>query len=79
MNLPSLTVSIGEMVAALEPYRETRKLGAVRWAPQPTLQRVVDSWPKAFVSARASRHGIAADASLDALIESFLAEEAART
>jgi hypothetical protein len=78
MNLPSLTVSIGEMVAALEPYRATRRLGAVRWAPEPALQAVVESWPKIFVSPRASRHGIGADASLGALIESFLAEEAAR-
>jgi hypothetical protein len=77
MNFPSLTVSIGEIVAALDAYRSSRPVGRVDWAHDPALQAVVDSWPKVFVSERASRHGIAADASLDDIIAAFLAEEAA--
>lgn len=78
MNLPSLTVSIGEMVRALDAYRATRKVGQVRWAPDPALQTIVDTWPKIFVSDLAAKNGIGADASLHDIIEGFLAEEAAR-
>jgi nucleoside-diphosphate-sugar epimerase len=77
VNLPSLTVSIAEIVAALDTYRASRDVGLVHWEPDPALQAVVDSWPKTFVSEFASRHGIAADGSLGEIIETFLTEEAA--
>ena len=72
MNLPSLTVSIGEIIAAVERAGRDRAPGRITVAPDPVLQSVVDGWPSAFVSARASRHGIGADASIDALVQAFL-------
>jgi hypothetical protein len=72
MNLPSLTVSIGEMVDALRGFGEGRALGRVAWEPDARLQAVVDGWPSNFVSERASRNGICADASFDEVIRAFI-------
>jgi nucleoside-diphosphate-sugar epimerase len=69
MNLPSLTVRIGDMIAAVERRGAT---GRVTLAPDQALQAIVDGWPKQFVSEIATRLGLHADADLDALIEDHL-------
>ena len=69
MNLPSLSVTIGEMVAAVERRNAG---GRIAWRRDPVLQAIADDWPKRFVSERASKHGIGADASIDEVIEHFL-------
>jgi nucleoside-diphosphate-sugar epimerase len=72
MNLPSLTVSIGEMVEALQRFGQTRQLGRITWEADARLQAVVDGWPSNFVSERASRNGICADADFDEIIRAFV-------
>lgn len=72
MNLPSLTVSVGDMIASLRRCAAGRRIGDVRIDPEPRLQAVVDGWPKAFVSERASRNGIAADAGFDEIVRAFI-------
>lgn len=72
MNLPSLTVSVGEMVEAVKRFGTTRRLGHVTWESDAPLQTVVDGWPAEFVSERASRHGICADERFDDVISAFL-------
>lgn len=66
MNLPSLTTSIAEMIAAA---RQRGATGRVTLAPDPALQAIVDGWPRRFASEAASRLGLRADADLPALIE----------
>jgi D-erythronate 2-dehydrogenase len=68
MNLPSLTVSVAEMVAAVE----ARKPGHVRYAVEPALQAIVDGWPRRFVSDVASRIGLRSDPSLEDIIDEYL-------
>lgn len=72
MNLPSLTVSIGEMVEALQAFGRTRRLGRVSWEADARLQAVVDGWPSNFVSERASKNGIRADADFGEIIRAFI-------
>lgn len=77
MNLPSLSVRVDEMVAALEPHARGRRLGRIIWQPDARLQAVVDGWPHRFVSQQASRLGIGADASFGEIVDIFLEEQAA--
>lgn len=77
MNLPSLSVRVADMAAALEPHARDRRLGRIIWEPDARLQAVVDGWPHRFVSERASRLGIRADASFGEIVETFLNEQAA--
>jgi nucleoside-diphosphate-sugar epimerase len=69
MNLPSLSVTIGEMIAAVE---RRKPAGKITYRKDPVLQAIADDWPKRFVSERATKHGIGADASIDEVIEHFL-------
>lgn len=72
MNLPALTVTAREMADALARFGAERTLGRVSFAPERGLQAIVDGWPKVFVSAPASRHGIQADASFDDIIRFYI-------
>jgi nucleoside-diphosphate-sugar epimerase len=69
MNLPALTVTLAEMAQAATRRGAT---GRITYAPDAQMQAIVESWPKRFVSERATRLGITADADLDALISDYL-------
>lgn len=69
-NLPALSVRVEEMVSA---GKRRGARGTVRFAPDPQVQAIVDSWPKGFVSVTAQRLGIRPDADLDAVIDDYLA------
>jgi nucleoside-diphosphate-sugar epimerase len=73
MNLPSLSVTAADLAAAVGRSAVARK-GQITWASEPALQAVVDSWPRRFVSARATRLGLAADASADEIVARFIGE-----
>lgn len=70
MNLPALTVSVNDMVASVG--RNAGK-GEISFVEDPVMQAIVDSWPKRFVSDRATQAGIGADADFDAIIADYLA------
>ena len=69
LNLPALTVSVAEMAEAGARNGAT---GRVTHAPDPQVQRIVDGWPRRFVSERALRLGLRPDADLDAVIADYL-------
>lgn len=70
MNLPALTVQVGDMIAALKRRGAGGRISVV---PDDTLQRIVDSWPKQFVSQAATRLKLGADPDFAAVIEDYLA------
>lgn len=72
MNLPALTVSVAEMVAAVGRHGGAAAAARLRHEPDPLLQRIVDSWPSEFVSARATELGLRADASFDDIVAAYL-------
>lgn len=72
LNLPSLSITVAEMVAALRRVAGDEAAARVRYEPDPTLQRVVDGWPRAFTSDRASALGLHADADFDAILGAYL-------
>ncbi|MFD0387737.1 hypothetical protein ACFQ4K_07715 [Tistrella bauzanensis] len=81
MNLPSLTVTIGQMIAAVRRHGTAdgtaQAPGRISIAPDPALDRIIRGWPMGFVSADASRLGLGADADIGAVIADFLAETSA--
>ncbi|MEN2990229.1 NAD-dependent epimerase/dehydratase family protein [Tistrella sp. BH-R2-4] len=78
MNLPSLTVTIGQMISAVRRHSAAdgtaQAPGRISIAPDPALDRIIRGWPMGFVSADASRLGLGADADIEAVIADFLAE-----
>lgn len=75
VNLPALTVTPAEMVAALVSMRLDGRIGSVEYAVDPGAQKVVDSWPRHFVSQTASRLGLCADASFSAIVDAYLKDQ----
>ena len=75
MNLPSLTVSVAEMVDALEGFDYPGPRGKVSWERNDQLQAIVDGWPNCFVSDEASRLGIRSDASFAEILRAYVEDE----
>jgi D-erythronate 2-dehydrogenase len=71
MNLPSLTVSIAEMIAVLEGFSYPGPRGRISWQKDEQLQTLVDSWPRYLVSEEASRLGIQGDASFMDILRAY--------
>ena len=80
LNLPVLTVSVAEMVEAVETVaaERGRDLGPITVVPDPDIPRIVDSWPARMEAGRARALGLSADDGLEPIvgeyIEDFLAE-----
>lgn len=70
LNLPALTVSVAEMVAAATRAGAT---GRVTSAPNRATEAIVAGWPRYFVSRHARGLGIAPDADFDAVIADYQA------
>ena len=78
MNLPGLTVTPAEIVQAAARHGSPGSSELVVWKPEAQVQQIIDGWPKAFTSERALALGFTSDASADALVQSFLAQEHAQ-
>jgi nucleoside-diphosphate-sugar epimerase len=69
LNQPALTISMEDIVAALGIVIEVAP--KVTYAPDPELKKIVDGWPKGFISTRAPSVGIVADKTFDEIITSY--------
>ena len=74
LNLPGLSISVGEMVAALERVAGPEVARRVRWEPDAHVARVVATWPGALDTARARALGFPTDESFDQIIRDYMAE-----
>lgn len=71
INQPALTVTPADITRSVRARLDADQSGAVHWVPDEAMQAIVDSWPAVFTSSLALELGLTADASVDALIDSF--------
>jgi D-erythronate 2-dehydrogenase len=76
VNLPALTITVADMVAALERVAGPAASGLIDWVPDPAVARIVASWPARFRGERAARLGLAPDPDFGSVIDMHLAETA---
>ena len=74
MNLPALTVTVGEMVAALERAAGSAASALIDWVPDPAVAAIVTGWPARFRTSRAERLGLRSDPDFDSIIGAYLAQ-----
>jgi nucleoside-diphosphate-sugar epimerase len=74
VNLPALTVTVAEMVAALERAAGTQASALIDWEPDPAVAAIVTNWPARFRTDRAARLGLAPDPDFDSVIAAHIAE-----
>jgi D-erythronate 2-dehydrogenase len=74
VNLPALTVTVGQMVAALERVAGPQASALIDWIPDPAVAAIVTSWPARFRAERAERLGLSADPDFESVIRAYLGE-----
>jgi nucleoside-diphosphate-sugar epimerase len=75
VNLPGVSVSVGEMVAALERVAGAEAVSRITFAPDPAIERIVKSWPGAWDVTRARALGLSADADFETIIRAYMEDE----
>jgi D-erythronate 2-dehydrogenase len=75
INLPALTISIAEMLDALEKVGGKAARDVVTFEKDSAVVRLVDSWPAAVHAARAERMGILPDTDFETIVRDYVADQ----
>jgi hypothetical protein len=72
LNVPGITVSVAEALAALERIAGRETAARVRLERDTAIERIVLSWPARFATDRADRLGFRADRDIDGIIQAHM-------
>jgi len=75
VNLPGLTVTVKDMVDALEKAAGKEAVELIDWEPDAFLQSIVLTFPREFATGKALALGFHGDRSLESIINAFIEEE----
>lgn len=73
--LPGLTVTITEMISALERIAGPAATELIRWQPNAEIQRIVNSWPGRVEAARAKTLGFKVDRDFEEIVRAHIEDE----
>jgi nucleoside-diphosphate-sugar epimerase len=76
VNLPALTVTVADMVSALEQVAGPEVTALIDWVPDPAVATIVTNWPARFRTDRAARLGLFPDPDFGSVISTYRAETA---
>jgi nucleoside-diphosphate-sugar epimerase len=76
LNLPGLSVSVGEMLRALEQAGGAKARSLVTVEPDEAICSIVASWPSRFEPRRAEKLGFHADTDFSSIVRAYQAEQA---
>jgi nucleoside-diphosphate-sugar epimerase len=71
VNLPALTVTVGEMLDTLRRVAGNAVADLVSVEPDPAVEAIVGSWPSRFDNSRAAALGLTGDASFADVVEQY--------
>jgi D-erythronate 2-dehydrogenase len=74
VNAPGLSVTVREMVAALERVAGPAVISRIRWQRDPRVEKIVATWPGAWDTARAQSLGLRCDEDFAEIVEAYLRE-----
>lgn len=74
VSLNGLSVTVGEMVDALQRVAGSDVVQRIVWHADPAIERVVNSWPGAFSAERAKALGFTADLNYDDIVRAHMAD-----
>jgi nucleoside-diphosphate-sugar epimerase len=74
VNLPGLSVTVGEMIAALERVAGPEVVRRIRIERDPRVERIVASWPGAWDVSRARSLGLPGDRTFDDVVRAYMSE-----
>ena len=74
LNLPSLTITVGDMAAALGRVAGKAAMDLLDRTPDAAIERIVKTWPGRIHTARANALGLRPDASFEAIVRDYVRE-----
>jgi len=74
LTMPALTLTVADMAAALTRVAGPQVAALIDWIPDPTITRMVATWPARIRTDRAARLGLTPDPDFDSVIRAYLAE-----
>ena len=75
LTLPGISVSIGEVEAALAKVAGQAVADRIRWEPDAHIQKIVSGWLPAFDAKRAREMGFQPDESIEEIIRAHIEDE----
>jgi D-erythronate 2-dehydrogenase len=75
LNLPALTVSVGQMLDALETVAGISARALVQFEPDAEITRIVGGWPAVFDNTRAARLGLEPDPDFLSILRAYVADQ----
>lgn len=75
LNMPGLSATVGEQIAALERIGGMKATSLIRREADPVIATIVDGWPRDFDTRRASELGFQAESSFDEIILAHIDDE----
>jgi D-erythronate 2-dehydrogenase len=78
VNLPSVTVTVGEMVQTLERVAGPAVSALVGWEPDEVIAGIVAGWPARFETTRAAALGLRPDDGFEAVVRSYIRDTEGR-
>lgn len=75
VNLPGVSVTAGEMVAALGKIAGAETVGRVSWNRDPAVERIVGSWPGCWDTARAVALGFPGDPDFESIVRAYIEDD----
>ena len=75
VNVSGICVAVGEMVEALRAVAGEAVAARVKWQLDPTIDRIVSTWPSNFVPALALSLGMRADPDFASIVRAYIADD----
>ncbi|MGH8780203.1 D-erythronate dehydrogenase [Paraburkholderia sp.] len=75
LNLPGISVSVDEMVAALREVAGDDVAKRIVWQPDVRVEKIVGSWPGQWDTTRAERLGLSGDRTFADVIRGYIDDE----
>lgn len=78
INVPGISVSVGDMVAALRQVAGDAVADRVRWNFDPAIDRIVSTWPATFAPVLGPSLGMRGDAAFADIVRAYIADDMPR-
>ena len=79
INVPGISVAVGDMVAALRRVAGDAVADRVKWHYDPVIDRIVSTWPANFAPRLGPALGMQADADFESIVRAYIADDMPRS
>lgn len=75
LNMPGVSATVGEQIAALRRVAGDRAVALIRHEPDPVITQMVQGWAPGFTATRARELGFTAETTFDDILQAHIEDE----